>query len=137
MSSVLQPWVMVLPWKCQSILLSGLRGTDDDATPAIKAVSRWIRTLSQNNADPSKSYMQQDDLPTWQELCHELEYKTCHYVHHFADALRVVAIGYHVTSFVSNRAYEYHFRIAEELFHFMPESDDTFIERHQDKVEHV
>lgn len=135
MSSVLHDWVTLMPWKCQSILLSGLRGTDTNQPPAIKAVTRWLRTISQHNADPSKGYMQQDDLPTPLALCDELEYQTCHFVHHLADALRTVAI-WHPNNFTRERAYDYHFLIAEELFHFIPESDEVFKERHKDKVSH-
>lgn len=131
--SVLQPWVMELGWKMQSILLSGFRGPDDADLPATKAVNRWLRTISQNNADPSKDYMRQDKLPAELVLCDELEWRSCHYVHHLADALRVVAI-YHPSGGVRAIADGYHFRIAEEIFHFMPETADVFIERHKDKV---
>jgi hypothetical protein len=135
MSSVLQEWVHSAPWKCQSILLSGLRGTDNRQQPATKAVSRWIRKLAQNNADPSKGYMQDDPLPSHKELCAELEYLSCHYTHHLADALRVVAL-WHPVRDIRHRAFVYHYTIAEELFHFVPESDEQFRERHQDKVAH-
>lgn len=131
--SVLQPWVMSLGWKLQSILLSGLRGPDDADLPAIKAVNRWLRTISQNNADPSKDYMRQDTLPEPLKLCDELEWRSCHYVHHFADALRVVSI-FHPGEAVRIKAWNYHFRIAEEIFHFVPENDAVFLERHLDKT---
>lgn len=135
MSSVLQVWVASMPWKCQSILLSGLRGTDHSQPPTIKAVSRWLRTLSQHNADPAKGYMRPDALPTPLDLCAELEYQTCHFVHHLADALRTVAL-WHPDAETRIRAGHYHYRIAEELFHFVPEADDVFTARHQDKVIH-
>ena len=135
MSSVLLPWVMELPWKCQSILLSGLRGPDDCAPPAIKKVNRWLRTVSQNNADPSKDYMKQATLPTPKEVSKELEWMTSHFVHHFADSLRVVAI-WHPDMVMRIVATNYHYDIAEELFHFIPEDDATFITRHRDKVDH-
>ncbi len=135
MSSVLQAWVTSMPWKCQSILLSGLRGTDGRQPPAIKAVSRWLRTISQHNADPSKGYMRPDTLPDEMTLCGELEYETCHFVHHFADALRCVAI-WHPEQSVQAQAWAYHYRVAEELFHFVPETDDVFKERHRDMVTH-
>jgi hypothetical protein len=131
--SVLQPWVMSIGWKMQSILLSGFRGPDDAELPAIKAVNRWIRTVSQNNADPSKDYMRQDKLPTDLELCEELEWRSCHYVHHLADALRVISI-YHPDDTVGGAAWSYHFRIAEEIFHFKPEGEAEFLRRHKDKV---
>jgi hypothetical protein len=135
-SSVLQDWVASMPWKCQSILLSGLRGTDNSLPPAIKAVSRWLRTTSQHNADPDKGYMKPDALPDAMALCGELEYQSCHFVHHFADALRTIAI-WHPDKYIRQKADTYHYLIAEELFHFVPETDDQFIARHQDKVAHV
>lgn len=136
MSSVLLPWVQEMPWKCQSILLSGLRGPDDAAPPAVKSVGRWLRSISQQNADPSKLYMYNTPgkLPGHYELCAELEYMTCHFVHHVADALRCVSI-WHPDEDVKHQAWMYHYYIAEELFHFIPEGVPQFKERHTDKVE--
>lgn len=136
MSSVLQDWVAEMPWKCQSILLSGLRGTDDGAPPAIKAVSRWMRALAQHNADPDKGYMRPDGLPSREQLCEELEYRTCHFVHHFADALRCVSI-WHPDVTAQETAWKYHYFIAEELFHFRPETVQEFVLRHRDQVAHA
>ena len=133
MSSVLLNWVMNVPWKCQSILLSGFRGPDSGEYPKTKAVNRWLRTVSQNNADPSKDYMRQDSLPTSLVLCDETEWMPCHFAHHFADALRIVAI-WHPEPDTRRRAWEYHLKIAEEIFHFIPESDEVFVHRHRDKV---
>ena len=135
MSSVLKEWVQLMPWKCQSILISGLRGPDDVAPPAVKSVGRWLRTISQNNADLSKDYMKQSPLPTAHALCDELEYMTCHFVHHFADALRCVTIWHHDED-VKHTAWIFHYYIAEELFHFLPEGTEQFKERHKDKVSH-
>lgn len=135
MSSVLQAWVMELGWKMQSILQSGFRGPDQGHHPPVKAVNRWLRSVSQENADPSKPYMRRGELPSDLELCEPLAYCSCHYVHHLADALRVVAI-FHPDKEVRDRAWGYHYRIAEELFHFMIEDDPTFRDRHRDKVEH-
>lgn len=135
MSSVLLPWVAVMPWKCQSILQGGFRGPDNGNFPAIKKVNRWLRVVSQNNADTAKNYMRDDGMPDEYALCEELEYCTCHYVHHLADALRCVAV-YNPDVAVHSVAWRYHYRIAEELFHFIPEDDATFVRRHVDKVEH-
>lgn len=130
--SVVQSWLSVLPWKQQSILFSGLRGPDSPNLPAVKAVNRWMRTVTQHNADPSKDYMRPAELPDEVDLCGELEFLTCHYVHHLADALAVIAYG-HPSVEVAMRAATYHYRIAEELFHFQPESPATFMRRHRDK----
>jgi hypothetical protein len=135
MSSVLQPWVETISWKCQSILFSGLRGPDHALCPSIKKVSRWMRRVSQNNADPSKPYMAEGELPTPEQIEKELEHSSVHFVHHFADALRVIAI-WHPDELVRKQAYGIHFYIAKELFHFVPEDDATFICRHRDRVAH-
>lgn len=123
---------MALPWKQQSILFSGLRGPDAPNLPAIKAVNRWMRTVTQYNADPSKDYMKEHALPDVYVLCNELEFLTCHYAHHLADALAVIAYG-HPDREPALLAAVYHYRIAEELFHFQPESPATFVLRHRDK----
>ena len=141
MISVLKPWLMQAPWKCQSILLSGLRGPDTALCPKVKEVSRWLRKVSQNDADPSQSYMAPTSLPEPDELEKELEFSTCHFVHHFADALRVVAVyftGDTQEETRENRFYAsaLHLYIADELFHFMPESDEEFVYRHRDRVAH-
>lgn len=136
MSTVLQPWVEKMGWKMQSILASGFRGPDTASLPAIKSVNRWLRTISQNNADPSKDYMGVAPLPDMSVLTDELEWLSCHYVHHLADALRVVAI-FHPERWARVQAQTYHYFIAEELFHFVPEDDVTFRIRHADKVEHA
>lgn len=136
MPSVVQSWLEELPWKQQSILFSGLRGPDAPNVPAIKAVNRWMRTVTQHNADPSKDYMREHALPDELELCAELEFLPCHYVHHFADALAVIAYG-HPEEEIAMVAGTLHFRIAEELFHFLPEAAPTFWMRHRDKPDGV
>lgn len=132
MSAVLQDWATVLPWKQQSILISGMRGPDVPTVPNIKAVNRWMRTVSQHNADPSKDYMKQSVPPYPHMVSAELEFLPCHYVHHFADALAVIAYG-HFDPSIQSRAFAYHAHIAEELFHFIPEQPDIFRWRHRDK----
>jgi hypothetical protein len=129
---VLQAWVAELPWKQQSILFSGLRGPDQPNCPNIKIVNRWMRSVAQHNADPTKNYMAQTVLPTPIALCDELEFCVVHYVHHLADALAVIAYG-HPDLGAAATAARYHYRIAEELFHFQPEDPDTFRLRHRDK----
>lgn len=136
MSVVLLPWVVKMSWKCQSILQGGFRGPDIANVPNVKKVNRWLRTVSQENADPAKDYMRNDGLPTDLELCEELEFTTCHYTHHLADALMCVGI-YHPDGDTRDRAYWYHYRIAEELFHFVPESKETFHHRHRDITKHA
>jgi len=133
MSTVLQPWVETLPWKQQSILFSGLRGPDHAYTPNIKEVSKWMRSVTQNNADPSKPYMNDFQKPRLEALEKELEHSPCHFVHHFADALAIIAYN-HPEEEVSLFAAGIHYYIAEEIFHWVPETPFTFKMRHRDRT---
>jgi hypothetical protein len=135
MSSVLQPWVETMPWKCQSILFSGLRGPDHALCKKIKEVSRWMRKVSQKDADPSQSYMAPKQLPMPEELEKELEHGPIHFAHHFADALRCIAL-WHPDQETRVYARTLHFYMADELFHWKPETDEEFKHRHRDRVEH-
>lgn len=134
--SVMLPWLMKAPWKMQSIFLSGLRAPDVHTT-ATKRIVRWMRGLSQQNADPSKGYMEpQYVTPELMNLrLDELEYLTCHYVHHFADSLRVLSL-YHPDQVARDFALAVHNEVAVEIFHFKPETDQEFTHRHRDKVAH-
>ena len=134
--AVIQDWVRELPWKQQSILFSGLRGPDHALLPKIKQVSKWMRAVSQHNADPSKPYMNEIDLPEPDELEKELEHSPCHFVHHFADALAVIAYS-HPGLAIRRIAYRYHYYVAEEIFHFIPEPPAIFAWRHRDKKDGV
>ena len=131
-TSFLQEWVTKIPWKQQSFLFSGLRGPDHALLPNIKQVSKWMRSVSQNNADPSKPYMNDIHLPPAYKMEKELEHSPCHFVHHFADALAVIAYN-HPDQHVAEQAAVYHHYIAEEVFHFRPEDPATFVMRHRDK----
>ena len=133
---VLQNWVAKAGLKMQSILLSGLRAPDNK-TKAVKKCVRWLRASCQLDADPQKqSYMETIGMDTSiiNEAMDELEYCTVHYAHHFADAFAVMAY-FHPDEEVRERAYEIHYLVAEELFHFQPESREMFMRRHVDKKE--
>lgn len=131
-SVVTLPWVARLPWKMQSILFSGLRGPDTGHCPDIKQVVKWMRAVSQEDADPTKSYMSNPTMPPVEALEKELEFCSAHFVHHFADALRVIAHG-HPDQHVRTQAFRRHLYIAEELFHFVPEEPEIFAWRHRDR----
>ena len=137
MSSVYQTWFHAMPWKMQSIASNGLRAPDT-ASKAVKKAVRWMRTQMCSNADPNKAdcYMTVTEVPSVEDVSKELEYMTCHYVHHFADAMRVISI-YHPERDTRTIAWNYHHDVAEEIFHFVPETNEDFIYRHRDKVEHA
>lgn len=132
-TSVLQQWVEQIPWKQQSILFSALRGPDQEYLSEVKKISRWMRSVSQNNADPNKDYMKANDRSIVLELlAKELEFCTCHFTHHFADGLAVIAY-HHPDRKTAMLAAEWHYFIAEEVFHFVPESVSAFLLRHRDQ----
>ena len=135
---VLQQWVMEMPWKLQSILFSSLRGPDQELLASIKQISKWMRSVTQHNADPSKPYMNNIDLPEGPHgmaaLYKELEHCPCHFVHHFLDGMAIIAY-YHPDAQVARYAARIHYDCAEELFHFVPEMSMVFKLRHRDKPE--
>lgn len=134
--SVFQPWFSQNGWKMQSIFVNGLRAPDQKTT-AVKKFVRWLRTVSCFDADPNKPDCYMSAPPMSNELIDqavdELEYLPCHYVHHLADAARIVAL-FHPDEIVKAQAYRLHYLVAEELFHFVPETDEQFLRRHVDKV---
>ena len=85
-------WMAALPWKQQSVILSALRGPDSHYCPHIKALTKWLRGITQNNADPDHKYMKQDPLPSLDDVDQELEYCTTHYALHLMHGLEI--IGY-------------------------------------------
>jgi hypothetical protein len=136
MSSVVQEWLTNSGLKMQSIFLNGLRAPDAK-TKGVKAIVRWMRTVSCYNADPAKADCYMSAPPVTEDLVEtaldELEYLSCHYVHHLADALRIVSL-YHPEDLVRLTAWKIHFNIAEEIFHFKPETNNEFELRHRDKT---
>lgn len=135
-TSVFQSWFSINGWKMQSILVNGLRAPDCK-TVAVKKCVRWMRTQACNDADPKKPNCYMSAPAMTEELIRaavdELEYLPCHYVHHFADAMRVLAL-FHPKIETRDCAWSLHYLIAEEIFHFKPETDREFLERHKDKV---
>jgi hypothetical protein len=134
--TVFQPWFVGHGWKMQSIFVNGLRAPDAK-TSAVKKCVRWMRTQACFDADPLKPDCYMSAPAMSQELIEqavdELEYLSCHYVHHFADAMRVLAL-FHPDLESRRWARRLHNLIAEEIFHFVPETDLDFIIRHADKV---
>lgn len=133
---VFHDWLNKNGWKIQSIFVNGLRAPDVK-TKAVKKCVRWMRTVSCFNADPNKADCYMSAPPMTEELINEamdeLEYLTGHYIHHFADSMRIVAL-FHPEEEVRKAAYRLHYLIAEEIFHFVPETDEVFKERHIDKA---
>lgn len=134
--TVFQSWFDRYGWKMQSIFVNGLRAPDAK-TSGVKKCVRWMRTKACQNADPNKPdcYMSAPvmDEELIQLALDELEYLPCHYVHHLADSMRILAL-FHPEEETRHWAWRLHYLIAEEIFHFVPETNEQFCERHRDKV---
>jgi hypothetical protein len=132
-SKVLLDWMGEISWKEQSVVISSLRGPDNLYTPNIKKLIRWMRGATQNNADPKHSYMQIDELPSFEEIEHEIAFCSMHYVTHLLHGLEI--IGYkHSDKSMAKIARNYYLEIVKEFFHLYPETEIQMDTRLQDKV---
>ncbi len=135
-TNVLQEWVGDLPWKMQSVLISGMRGPDTDNLPHIKTVTRWMRSVVQRDADPGHSFMNVAtiQLPAPKHMEKEIEFCTIHFVSHFLYALQI--IGYkHPDPNVTNAAYElYSGILVGDVLHFGVEAEHYLDNRLKDNV---
>ena len=129
--TVLLEWVCQLPWKQQSVLLSSLRGPDTQYMPKIKKITRWLRGITQNNADVQHSYMKREDLPTWLEIEKEFEFSSVHFAFHFLHGLQIVAYK-HPDEAIRRQAGGYYRGLIAEVLHLRPESEAAMDERLRD-----
>ncbi len=127
MSSVTLPWVQKLSFKEQSVLFSGLRGPDTHHSPSIKAIVRWLRPVTQVNADPSTDYMRVEQLPAWKDVTKDLEFSTVHYFGHLLHAMQIIAI-HHPDEDIGNQASRFYLNMAD-LLHLEPEPPERMAKR--------
>jgi hypothetical protein len=129
---VLQEWMKELSWKQQSVIFSSLRGPDLSRPVAVKKLNRWLRNITQNNADPSTEYMKEIVLPDIEDLKEELGYCTIHYFTHLMHALEI--IGYkHPDKLIGDTAKNYYFGLVD-FMHLNPETKEQLNKRLEDKV---
>lgn len=112
--SVTLVWVQKLSFKAQSVLFSGLRGTDTHHTPNLKALVRWLRPVTQSNADYSTDYMREEPFPVWDDVKKELEFVTVHYYAHLMHAIQIVAY-HHPEELIRLKAFSFYINMAEHL----------------------
>ncbi len=134
-SKVILDWMGNISWKQQCVIISGLRGPDNHYSPHLKRLVRWMRRATQNNADPDHSYMQNDDLPTLEEIEHEVVFCTIHYVSHLINALEIIGFK-HSDKAMAKIAYDYYSGIVTEFFHLHTEKEEELDKRLRDKVNH-
>lgn len=97
MHSVIKPWVFTLPFRMQSVLLLSLRGCDgvakDDHS---KAVTRTLRGLVFNNADPTNTFIT-DAFPAKEKVeafLWDLDAYPMHFVMHTTHAAEIIGYKY-------------------------------------------
>lgn len=95
--SVTKDWVMELPFRMQSVLMAALRGYDqatkDDPS---KLISRSIRSLVLNNADPSNTFITSDipDTKISEKFLWDIDCYAMHFVMHTAHAIEIIGYKY-------------------------------------------
>jgi hypothetical protein len=129
---VLQDWMAELPWKQQSVVLSSLRGPDLSRPVAVKKLNRWLRAVTQNNADPSTDYMKDIALPEIDDLEEELGYCTMHYFTHLLHALEI--IGYKHPDNVIRDISNIYYKGLVNFAHLNPETKEQLDTRLEDIV---
>lgn len=121
--SVLQDWMYTLPYRMQSVLMSSLRGCDtarknDDS----KYITRAIRALVLNNADPSNTFIIDGtpDESSVKSFLGDLDSYPVHFVTHTAHAAEI--IGYKYPQLDTRHWWkEFYGKIVAAL-HLLPES---------------
>jgi hypothetical protein len=95
-TSVFKDWIFTLPWRMQSVLTSSLRGCDgvgkDDPS---KFITRGIRSVVLNDADPSNSFITKGGVPDAKMVkafLWDLDGYPMHFIMHTAHAAEI--IGY-------------------------------------------
>jgi len=98
MHSVIKAWVFNLPYRMQSVLMSALRGCDtarkDDPS---KFITRALRPLVLNNADPSNTFMVGDGIPEdkhSKQFLWDIDCYPMHFVMHTAHAAEIIGYKY-------------------------------------------
>ncbi len=129
---VLKDWMSELPWKQQSVILSSLRGPDLSRPVAVKKLNRWLRSITQNNADSSTEYMKEIVLPDIEDLKEEVGYCTMHYFTHLIHALEI--IGYkHPDKSIRDIGEKYYLGLVD-FAHLSPETKEQLDKRLEDRV---
>lgn len=139
LSPVFQPWVLELPWKMQSVLMTATRGPDDNRHKHIKMANRWIRDKLFFDADPANPFIIKAGDIEPEKILHELqlelEYTTVHYFGHFIHAFEIV--GYmHPDKAVGNSAANVYTMLCNEVLHLPPETSWQMQLRLRDVTEH-
>jgi hypothetical protein len=128
MTSVLQDWVMDLPLKMQSVLLTSTRGPDNFRYESVKVINRWIRSHLFHDADPSNPFIVKAGDPhplnLLDTLEHDLEYVTVHYFGHLIHALQIIGYRHydHPTRQIARALYS---ELCQRILHLPMETQEN------------
>ncbi len=131
---VLQEWMGHISFKRQTVILMAIRGPDSGSSEEVKAITKWIRGLALQNADPAKDWMSTDEVLSIAEIKKSNRFAvdslSTHFIHHLCDALST--IGYkHPSIAVKGKAVELYYGIAHYLG-LLPRNEEQYEERLQD-----
>lgn len=122
-------WLNNLTWKLQTVINQGLRAPDTHYCKNLKIVCRWMRGIVLQNADKEHTFMcNKKEMPTIEELEHEINYCSVHFATHFLYALEIIAYC-HPEQPIRCRAMYYYRGIVEELWHLKIESKEQLYTR--------
>lgn len=133
MNSVLRKWVLNLPLKMQTILISAIRGPDE-RLPDLKKITRWIRYIVLENADQSSNFMRKElrfDCPKYLDAKHEFEFCRVHYAFHLLHAMKIIGT-FHPDEKVRTIAMDF-FDVGLYDLHLTQETKDEQLERLRNK----
>ncbi|MCK5321175.1 hypothetical protein KAJ38_01230 [Candidatus Pacearchaeota archaeon] len=128
---VLLDWMCELSWKQQSAVLSSLRGPDNSYSPNFKRINKWMRRITQNDADASSSYMKDEGLPSIEELKRDIEFCNVHYLSHLLQGLEIVGYNY-PDSRVAEAAIKCYEGLVHRVLHLNPETKEQLEYRLRD-----
>lgn len=131
--TVQQAWMSSLTWKQQTVILAALRGPDHASCKAMKNVSRWMRSVCLENADPKHTYMDWSSAEMdFQGVLDEIEYSTVHFATHFLYGLQIISYK-HPLPEVSKMAFNLYQTIVVDGMHLNIETKAEMEERLSDR----
>lgn len=127
-----------LSWKQQTVLLTALRGPDAGAIPALKIVTRWIRSIVVKNAAPKERFMRETEWKPIKTIIAEntsdFAMLSVHYFMHLMHGLEI--IGHHHPDLTTRaKAKSGYFDMCEYM-HVHPETKEELDNRLEDRVDH-
>jgi hypothetical protein len=120
-SGVLQPWMLGITLKMQTVLLAALRGPDRN-NPLVKRYTKFIRAVTIRNADRTTDFMLGEvtnflpriESVSFKNFLKGLEAQPMHFVMHLIHALEIIAYK-HPTLPIASEALNHYGAICEAL----------------------